>query len=213
MSADLWIESAAPQLTGCPLVTMRNEWLNAAREFFSRSTCWRVDLEQVPVVDGQAEYTFVSPVVDASINYIHQIAIPSRILVPASQTPKVLADQSGETPTQYANPVNPETVTLWPSPTKDIDPGMVTTVSLVPLAVDTVLPDYLTTQYFEVLLDGVLGRVMNYKNKPYTSQDGADYHLRRFRSGMSRVRANTLHGLNQSQNTWFFPQGFANGRF
>lgn len=211
MSADLWIEAAAPQLTGCPLVTMQNEWLNTAREFFSRSTCWRQDLDPVDIIAGTNTYVAAPPVVDSKINFIHQVSIPNRILTPSNQTPKVRADEDSEQPTQYATPL-PDTVVLYPLPTKDID-GMIITPSLVPVAADTVLPDYLKVQYFEVLLDGLLGRIMNYKNKPYSNNDGAEYHLRRFRSGMARVRANTIHGLNTSANTWNFPQGFANGRF
>lgn len=210
MSADLWIESAAPQLGGCPLITLRAEWLNAAREFFTRSTCWREDLPVIAIVGGTAQYIVTPPVADCKINYIHQVAIPTAILSPSSQVPKVLATQEGDVPTQYATP-QPDTLVLYPTPQKDNT--MIVTASLVPTAVDTVMPDYIQVQYFEVLLDGLLGRLMNYKNKPYSNPDGAEYHLRRFRSGMARVRNNTIHGLNESANTWGFPQGFANGRF
>lgn len=212
MSADLWIEAAAPQLSGCPLITMQNEWLNSAREFFVRSTCWRQDLDPVTITAGLNTYTLAAPIPDTVINYVHLLSIPNRYITPSADTPKIRADDESETPTQFSTTPEPNIIVLWPMPTKDID-DMIAKVSLVPTALDTVLPEYLKTQYFDVLLDGMLGRLFNYKNKPYSSEQMAQYHLTRFRSSMARVRANTIHGLNESQNQWNFPQGFANGRF
>lgn len=211
MISDTWIEAAAPQIGGCPLVTMQHEWLQSAREFFIRSTCWRETLAPISIIADQDTYQVVSGKTSVDINYIHQVAIPDRYLSPSYQHPTVLADQVSETPTQYSNPV-PDTLRLWPMPTKNID-SMLVTASLVPSSADDAdMPAYLLTQYFEPLLDGMLGRLMNYKNKPYSNPEGSLYHLRRFRSGMARVRANTIHGLNESENSWNYPNGFARGR-
>lgn len=211
MISDTWIEAAAPQMGGCPLLTMQQEWLGAAREFFIRSTCWRETLAPIAIVADTDVYQVASAKTSVDINYIHQASIPDRYLSPSSQHPVVLAGQDSQTPTQYSCPV-PDTLRLWPMPNKDID-SMLVIASLVPSSYDdAVMPDYLLTQYFEPLLDGMLGRLMNYKNKPYSNPEGAMYHLRRFRSGMARVRSNTIHGLNESENIWQYPNGFARGR-
>lgn len=207
---DDWIEAAAPQIAGAPLVTLRHEWLMSAREFFTRSTAWRETLDPISIVALTDEYVLVSPVADSAINYVHQVSIPDRYLSPSGHHPVVLANQESETPTQFSNPV-PGTVKLWPMPSENID-FMTVEASLYPTADTVVLPDYIGQQFFEVLLDGMLGRIMNYKNKPYSNPEGAAYHLSRFRSGMARVRANALHGLNESTNNWAYPRGFARGR-
>jgi len=211
MISDTWIEAAAPQVGGCPLITMQQEWLNTAREFFIRSTCWRETLSVIPIAAQTDIYQVASARVNVDVNYIHQVSIPDRYLAPSSHHPVVLANQDSETPTQYSCP-EPDTLRLWPMPTVDIA-EMTVVVSLVPSSYDDAdMPAYLLTQYFGPLLDGMLGRMMNYKNKPYSNAEGAQYHLRRFRSGMARVRANTIHGLNESENNWAYPTGFARGR-
>ena len=211
MISDTWIEAAAPQMGGCPLVTMQQEWLSSAREFFIRSTCWRMTLAPISILAATDTYEVVSGFTSVDINYIHQVSITDRYLSPSAQHTVVLASQDSETPTQYSCPV-PDTLQLWPMPTKNID-SMIVVASLVPTSFDdAAMPDYLLTQFFEPLLDGMLGRLMNYKNKPYSNAEGAQYHLRRFRSGMARVRANAIHGLNESENIWQYPNGFARGR-
>jgi hypothetical protein len=211
MIADKWIESAAPQLGGCPLINMQAEWLNTAREFYTRTTCWRQELAPISIIADTDTYTLVSGVTGADINLVHQISIPNRVLAPSANIPVVLGAQTSQTPTQYSSP-EPQIVKLWPSPTENID-FMVPIVSLYPTSFDTtVMPEYLQNQFFEPLLDGMLGRLMNFKNKPFSNPEGAKYHLARFRSGMTQVRAVAIHGLNESENTWRFPRGFARGR-
>lgn len=207
---DDWIEVASPQVAGAPLVTMRHEWLASAREFFTRSTCWRMELDPIAITAAQESYTLASPVADTRINYVHEAAIPDRYLSPSAHHPVVLANQESTTPTQFSSP-QPDIIRLWPMPSEDIS-FMTVTASIYPTTQNVVLPDYIGDQFFEPLLDGMLGRLMNYKNKPYSNPEGAAYHLSRFRSGMARVRASALHGLNESTNTWAFPRGFARGR-
>ena len=208
-SAD-WVEAAAPQMGGCPLVTMQQEWLGASKEFFTRSTAWRQELAPISIVAATDSYTLVSPVTDSEIAWVHQVSIPDRYLSPSAHHPVVLSTQTSNTPTQFSNP-EPGVIRLWPMPSENLD-SMIVIASLYPTALTTSLPDYLGAQHFDVLLSGMLGRLMNYKNKPFSNPEGSAYHLSRFRSGMARVRADAIHGLNESENYWAFPKGFARGR-
>ena len=208
--SDIWLEAASTRLPGAPLVALQQEWLWAAREFFSRSTAWRHTLPAITIVAGTDLYSLTSDVTDASINQVHQASIPDRYLSPSSQHPVVLGNQESETPTQFSSP-NQTDIRLWPKPSKEITDGLLVTVSLIPTSLTTAMPDYLGNQFFEPLLDGMLGKMMNYPNRPFSNDTKAAYHLRRFRSGMARARNNAIHGLNESSNTWNYP-GFARGR-
>ncbi len=70
-------------------------------------------------------------------------------------------------------------------------------------------PDWILTKYGSYLLDGVLGRLMGQLAKPYSSPMTAQYHLRRFRKGISQARAEARHANIYGAQRWSFPQSFA----
>ena len=207
-NSDLWIEAAAGRITGCPLATMQHEFSNTAREYFTRCPAWVEELAEINVTAGQHIYTLAHPDTEVSVVRVENLRIPDRDLSPSYREPTILGYQEGETPTTFWNQ-SYNTVGLWPRPTKDTT--MIARVWLV--ATDPVydFPEDVSLQHFEPLLDGLLGRLMFHKNKPYTDDNGAAYHLRRFRSGMNRVRADALSGKNKAENYWGYP-GFARGR-
>lgn len=75
-----------------------------------------------------------------------------------------------------------------------------------------VFPDWVLNKYGNEILDGVLGRMMSQIAKPYTSQNGAVFHLRSFRQGVSQAKIEaTRQNLYRGQS-WRFPQTFARRR-
>lgn len=76
-------------------------------------------------------------------------------------------------------------------------------LALAPVNFDVVqlgaVPELFTT-WFEVMLDGTLGRLYAMPVKPWSSPQLAEYHGRRFRQGLNRARdiAERLHSNQQS---------------
>jgi hypothetical protein len=71
------------------------------------------------------------------------------------------------------------------------------------------VPTWITTRYNGDLIDGLLGRMMSQPSKPYTNEQLAVYHLRRFRNAISKARADALLANTEGAQAWRFPQGFA----
>lgn len=69
-------------------------------------------------------------------------------------------------------------------------------------------PPNLLERYHEALLDGLLSRMMSQPSKPYTNNQLATYHMRRFRGGMSRAKVDVMHGGLANAQRWRFPQTF-----
>ena len=70
-------------------------------------------------------------------------------------------------------------------------------------------PEWVLKKYRDVIVDGVLGRMMSQMAKPYTNERMAIYHMRRFQSGCGTAKHESLHMNIRSGQAWRFPQGFA----
>lgn len=70
------------------------------------------------------------------------------------------------------------------------------------------VPQAITKRYNRALLDGVLGHMLSQSSKPYSNEQLAVYHLKRFRNGIAQARAATLRENTEGVATWAFPQSF-----
>jgi hypothetical protein len=69
-------------------------------------------------------------------------------------------------------------------------------------------PTWVAQKYQNVLLDGLLYRMMLQPAKPYSNPQLAEYHGKRFRAGMSKASTEKLHGHVFRGQNWRFPQTF-----
>lgn len=68
------------------------------------------------------------------------------------------------------------------------------------------LPADLWPTHHELLLDGVLGRMMSQIGKPYSNPTFAQFHSRRFRNAMAQARSGVAAGGAAYAPTWSFPR-------
>lgn len=59
--------------------------------------------------------------------------------------------------------------------------------------------------WYDVILDGCVGRLMSQQDKPYTNPALAQYHVRRFRNGISRARDEARRQFNTANDGFVFP--------
>lgn len=77
---------------------------------------------------------------------------------------------------------------------------------------DPVIPDWIVDRYNDVILDGVVGRMMSQAAKPYSSLQLAGAHLKAFQAGVSTARIESdRNGVYRRQN-WRFPRSYATVR-
>lgn len=71
-----------------------------------------------------------------------------------------------------------------------------------------IFDDALFNQFWTIILDGVIGKMMMQPQKSYSSQTGATYHLRRFRTGIQTARVAVQRQNSVGAQTWTYPQQF-----
>jgi hypothetical protein len=69
-----------------------------------------------------------------------------------------------------------------------------------------VAPAWVLKVYREHIMDGVLGRMMSQKQKPYTDATLAMYHLKRFRAGIAIARTAAMRQNTFGAQNWRFPR-------
>lgn len=67
------------------------------------------------------------------------------------------------------------------------------------------MPEWLLRQYFQGILDGLVGRIMAHPAKPYTNERLSIYHTRRFRGAVALARAEAQHKNLHDGQAWRFP--------
>lgn len=71
-----------------------------------------------------------------------------------------------------------------------------------------IMPADIIARHTDVLIDGILSRMMAQPSKPYTNMTLAQYRLLKFKGGTARAR-NDFRAMNTSgSQRWAFPQTF-----
>ncbi len=81
---------------------------------------------------------------------------------------------------------------------------------LAPTAKDgwPIAPAQALQEFYLAMKEGMLGGLMNEKNKSYSDPKGALYHLSRFRKGIVDARIAVLRANTNGAQAWRFPQAF-----
>lgn len=75
-----------------------------------------------------------------------------------------------------------------------------------------VVPGWIMSQYYDTILDGTLARMMSQMGKPYSSPQGAVFHMNMWTSALGRIRGEVTRANLQAGQRWRFPQSFRSYR-
>jgi hypothetical protein len=67
------------------------------------------------------------------------------------------------------------------------------------------VPLWFVNQWEEKIFEGVVGRLMNQPDKPYSNPKQADYHLRRFQMEAANARVAALRANTYGRQAWTYP--------
>jgi hypothetical protein len=216
VSSDIWADELTVALPGATKQAIQQAFRATFREFCNQSGAWARELPLVDIVAGQDTYSLASQVSDATILYIlgaylrmvNGEDVHHRALA-ALQTPfhrDRSTSTSGLPRGFYGNTEAPATIVLTPTPKESMAGGLLVYVALGPkYPYEDEVPDFLRSHAYDVLLDGTLGRMMGQQDKPYTNTIGAQYYLRRFRTGIAQQRDMARRQYTSTESSFLFP--------
>ena len=186
------MDNARVHLPGALDSALKLELFNVLDEFCQRSKYWQEEIEITTTAD-QTEYQ-IAGVEDGQIIDLLYVVNENGSTVAASMP--LLG-----------------TVVLRTEP----EGGVVLTIGVAYTAVDPVstddypvIPDELLHKYGKGILHGLVGAMMTHPAKPYSNQQLAVFHTRKFAGAVAQARADVRHKNLYDGQTWRFP-GFAAG--
>lgn len=214
VDVSIWADEIMPSVPGATVAVVKQALRAAFREFCVQSGAWMRELPAISIVEGQETYT-VNPQDDAQVLYIQMIVFKppppgsfSRVLTPYQQPDKYrhTASTTSSPFGYFGDPEFPGNFSLRPIPDKDIPDSLFVFATLGPSSRTTdEFPDFVGTHYFDVILDGAMGRLTAQSDRPYTNIANAQYHLRRFRAGMSQARDVTRRQFTTAESDFVYP--------
>jgi hypothetical protein len=197
------MNNARVRLPGATDDAMQLELFTALDDFFKGSNVWQEDIDvTIPANDpANTVYQLVpdGPALIDKLLWVYQTPSEPNI----ARGPQITAAMSvpGELTLGYqpsSQVVYRCTVALTVQDPTDRD-GYVA------------FPAWTLARYRNVMLDGLLGRMYSQPSKPWTNNQLAVFHMRKFNSGTASARVDMTRNNTYKQQPWRYPD-FASGR-
>lgn len=208
VNTDEWATELKVRVPGAAVDQLELELRATLREFFTKSGWWMEELSSINIKEGKDLYRLNYP--QATVMGVHYAWINGTPLSLGTQAPKT-TNPSGSASVAFMAESN--LMQLFPMPSTDMDDALKIIVRLNPLTEMCKVPVETVTHFFDEIMDGVLGRLYGMPSKPYTNLLLSQYHLRRFRDGISTARDMGRRRFSTATRPWSFPGGWGNNKF
>lgn len=216
VSTDLWADELTVMLPGATKNAIQLALRATFREFCLQSGAWVRELPLIDLTEGVATYDLAPYVTDAEVLYILSVLWKAEsapdayyrtlkaMQVPHNRGRRVAVS---EAPVAfYGTSEQPSVITVDPIPAKDLPQSLLVYVALGPkYPYEDAVPAFFRSHLFDVILDGTAGRMMGQQDKPYTNTIGAQYYMRRFRTGMAQARDMSRRQFTSAETEFRFP--------
>lgn len=231
--ADRIINTLRIELPGATDAAIYLALFNTIDEFLRGSNAWRVEA-QVNLVFGVLQYPIFPPGGTSLIRVIgaQHRGMP---VAQVAATPSTAVLQLGQFSPDELNVTGSEflpdeqvgvgsafeysifypdflTLTVAPSEDATLDPFKI--LMSISMAADNLedepgdwpIEGWMWERFHEAWVDGVTGRMMGQKAKPYSDMALAAYHLKRFRAAMGQAMHEANEGFISKPRSWRFPK-------
>lgn len=205
VNVNSWIPELRQVLTGATESVVIQATKATLREFYKDSGMWVETLEPIGVTDGVDLVNLSDAAVldghDALVHIVNYVKYGDILLRPQHTLNDSIL---GNTPSHFYT-TQSGVIKLIPTPQTTVADILEIQVSLIPVFTNNMVHDDAFNIWFDTILDGVLGRIYQQPGKTYTNLMSAQYHLRRFRSGISKARDEARRRYTKTETGWAYP--------
>jgi hypothetical protein len=209
---DRLMTSVRTRLPGALDTAIQNELFIVVDEFLKGSTVWR-QMMLVPVQAGTVQYDLALDDQPALMDQLIGVWDVSNSVTPQPNDDNWWVTAVTQGIPVYATMPVPGSLLLKNSPSQAGNYAVITACTAnAPTTKDGFprVPVWICDKYAHTdWLDGLLGKMMSQPAKPYSNQQYAVYHLRRFRTAIARARVQANRENIYRGQRWRFPQNFS----
>jgi hypothetical protein len=187
---DRILDNTKLHLPGALEEVVKVELFNVLDEFFKESTVWREDID-FTLEAGVTEYAISadssnSARIHSLIKVVDEFDRPYRMTMDEPGVLNLITEVSSDT---------------------DVVATVIITTG-EPLDSDDfpLVPDWITEKYFQVLIDGLLSRLMASPGKPYFNERLSVLHMRKFSSGKALAKGFANRSNLFGAQRWRYPK-------
>ncbi|MDX1297290.1 MAG: hypothetical protein R3260_03480 [Pseudomonas sp.] len=212
MNVTDFLDDCMPRLSGAEEALTTQEIFAAIRQFCEEGLAWVYDFGPVTITALDTHVTInVSSGLptDTKAGYVLKTEFRSsntdnfKDFLPTLSLPSNPDDTATDPTSYYAE--SPSSLLLIPQPTETHTNGFRAKVSVIPTATTVTLPDEFETHWRDAVIDGVMARMFNMPNKPWSNAQLALLHGRRFRNHIKRTRDIVKRRYGTDSSGWTFP--------
>lgn len=179
-----------PYVPSCPTPIAANAVRNAIAQFCQESSWWTYTPAAIDIVSGTSEYALTPPA-GALVSELLWVAFNDTPLVPKTevQLDAVGSDWKNESgdPVYYTQ-LSPRLIRLVPTPSSALTGGLKLRYALKPTPTATTVDDVVFEEWHEDIAAGALARLLEIKDKPWTSPTEAERQLGIFLAGIQKAK-------------------------
>lgn len=164
------------ELPGCTIELVNLHLREAARQFCTQTSAWRMPFDNVNLVASQATYDLEPSEAQAEVVRLTKLTVNSVLLWADTDREQPEADATepkylrNEPPFTLSNDLLEITLMADEVPTAAVVAGLKVVGAMKPTVSATTLPDFLLSQYSAALRYGTLARLMVMGKKPWTDR-------------------------------------------
>lgn len=198
----LYIE---PEVPGCLNRLIDRAIVQAAREFCNRTRIWKEGSSVSVAVTG-VNVPFDVPVSDSEIITVDYLLHNGIELIPITEFELSAADpywrnDESITPTHYVTKINEKEALLYPKLTAGVSDTVTYEVTLRPSMDATELPDFMTQDFLDAIIDGALERLLNMRKMPWADPEEAARRGTMFKREIYRAKHIVQIGLSTTDQS------------
>ncbi len=190
MKLEVFYGHVLPEVLGCPAPTLDARIVAAAAEFCRETLSWSELQDPLTLIDGVFDYD-IDPPAGAYTLSILGVWVDGRELRPSPGGMDTA--ELGNVPYYYNAAQDYGVLRVFPTPSNPTA-SMFVKACYVPIASATTLPDFLGTQYLDVIASGAKAELMLMPGQPWSNPQLSGYYKQRFQDGIIRSRILDSHG-------------------
>lgn len=205
-SLDPWVKVVFGKVPGAVEGYIYDQVVLVLRDFFQRTKAWRTVEGPFIIPANDGKYQFNPYDGTANVSKILRVYANGTDLVPIQIT-KIQASIEGSSNVPLYYYVEPyDTIVLSPVNNQAVT-NVYADLALVPrIDCDNRIPYWIEDQFFEAILAGALFRLYSEPEKVYTNVNASEYWGKRYRSEITRARANSILNYKHGPAPWNFPR-------
>lgn len=187
-----WVDDLRGRLPGVMDNVLTHEVSEIVRQFYTKGQVWRQDIGPYDIKAGKEEL-YLNPVDDnKEVVYVRGVWFKGTPLN-AVDKPDNRINKEGTYPIAYYCPY-PDVIRYVPIPTADVADEIIVHAVMRPTDPTNLTHEFIVSLYYDVILDGVLGRLYLMPNKPWSNRELGLLHTTQFKKGYLSARNDARRG-------------------